>query len=224
MSLSASGAAAPAVPRSPGRRLLDRLLARPGVGALLGLGLVVLLFAPQSPQLLSTGGLASVLDVAAPLGIGGVAVALLLVAGQFDLSIAVVAVSSSLLTALVVTELGLGIWPALLVSLAAALCVGAVNGLLVVVTELPSFLVTLATFLVLQGGSLAVATGVAGSSRVTGLAQAAGWDSALAVFGATTQLGEGRFRISLVWWVLATALTSWLLWRTRFGKIGRAHV
>jgi simple sugar transport system permease protein len=207
--------AAPRSPRSTGRRLWD---ARPGVGALIGVGLVVLIFAPQAPGLLTTGGLATVLDVAAPLGIGGVAVALLLVAGQFDLSIGVVAVSSSLLTALLVTELGLGLWPALAVSLVAALGVGAVNGLLVVITELPSFLVTLATFLVLQGGSLAVATAVAGSSRVTGLAEAPGWDSALAVFGATAQLGEGRFRISLVWWVLATALTSWLLWRTRFGN------
>ncbi|MCZ2827775.1 ABC transporter permease [Modestobacter sp. VKM Ac-2986] len=211
-------AAAPVVRRSPGRRLLDRLLARPSIGALVGVGLVLLIFAPQAPGLLSTGGLATVLDVAAPLGIGGVAVALLLVAGQFDLSIGVVAVSSSLLTALLVTQLGLGTWPALVVSLVAALGVGAVNGLLVVFTELPSFLVTLATFLVLQGGSLAVASAVAGSSRVTGLADAPGWDSALAVFGATAQLGEGRFRISLVWWVLATALTSWLLWRTRFGS------
>ena len=70
----------------------------------------------------------------------------------------------------------------------------------------------------LQGGSLAVSAAVAGTSRVTGLAQAAGWESAVSVFGATTQLGEGRFRVSLVWWVLATALTSWLLWRTRFGN------
>jgi len=216
--LPASGPATPPVPRSTGRRLLDRLLARPSVGALVGLVAVGLFFAPQAPGLLSSGGLATVFDVAAPLGIGGVAIALLMVAGQFDLSIGVVAVTTSLVTALLVSQLGLGIWPALLVSLAVALLIGAVNGLLVVTTGLPSFLVTLATFLVLQGGSLAVATAVAGSSRITGLSGAAGWESALAVFGATTQLGDGRFRISLVWWLLATALTSWLLWRTRFGN------
>jgi simple sugar transport system permease protein len=216
--LGLSSPAFPAVPRPAARRLLDRLLARPSIGALLGVLSVGLFFAPQAPGLLSSGGLATVLDIAAPLGIGGVAVALLLIAGQFDLSIGVVAVTTSLVTAVLVTEAGLGIWPSLLASLAAALVIGAVNGLLVVTTALPSFLVTLATFLVLQGGSLAVASAVAGSSRVTGLDEATGWGSALAVFGSTAQLGDGRFRISLLWWLGATALTSWLLWRTRFGN------
>jgi simple sugar transport system permease protein len=212
------GPVAAATPRSAGRRLLDRLLARPSVGALVGVVVVAVFFGVQGPSLLSSGGLATVLDIAAPLGIGGVAVALLLVAGQFDLSIGVVAVSSSLVTALLVTETGLGIWPALVLSLAVALLIGAVNGLLVVTTGLPSFLVTLATFLVLQGGSLATAAEVAGTSRVSGLADAPGWSSAVSVFGATAQLGDGRFRISLLWWLAATALTTWVLWRTRFGN------
>jgi simple sugar transport system permease protein len=210
--------AAHVAPRSAGRRLFDRLLARPSIGALLGVLSVGLFFALQAPGLLSAGGVATILDIAAPLGIGGVAVALLLIAGQFDLSIGVVAVTTSLVTALLVTEAGLGTWPALVLSLVVALLVGAVNGLLVVTTGLPSFLVTLATFLVLQGGSLALSAAIAGSSRVSGLAGAPGWESAVEVFGSTTQLGGGRFRISLVWWLLATALTTWLLWRTRFGN------
>ncbi|MCU1606522.1 MAG: Monosaccharide-transporting ATPase [Modestobacter sp.] len=212
------GAPAPPTPRSAGRRLLDRLLARPSVGAMLGLAAVVVFFGLESPQLLTSGGLATVADVAAPLGIGGVAVALLLVAGQFDLSIGVVAVASSLVTALLVSQAGLGIWPALALSLLAALLVGAVNGLLVVATGLPSFLVTLATFLVLQGGSLAVSSALAGSSRVNGLAGSAGWAGAERVFGATVQFGDGRFRVSLLWWLAVTLLTTWLLWRTRFGN------
>jgi simple sugar transport system permease protein len=216
--LPAFGPVAPAVPRAAGRRLLDRLLARPSLGALVGVLVVGVFFGLQAPGLVSSGALATILDIAAPLGIGGVAVALLLVAGQFDLSVGVVAVTSSLITALLVTKAGLGIWPALLLSLASALLIGAVNGLLVVTTGLPSFLVTLATFLVLQGSSLAVAAAIAGSSRISGLATAPGWESALAVFGSTAQVGDGRFRISLLWWLAATALTSWLLWRTRFGN------
>jgi simple sugar transport system permease protein len=216
--LPAFGSSAAVAARPTGRRVLVRLLARPSIGALFGVLAVGVFFVLQAPDLLSSGGLATVLDIAAPLGIGGVAVAMLLVAGQFDLSIGVVAVSSSLLTALLVTEAGLDIWPALLLSLAGALLVGAVNGLLVVSTGLPSFLVTLATFLVLQGGSLALSAAIAGSARVTGLSGTPGWDSALQVFGATVQLGDGRFRISLLWWLAATALTTWQLWRTRFGN------
>jgi simple sugar transport system permease protein len=39
-----------------------------------------------------------------------------------------------------------------------------------------------------------------------------------AVFDSTAQLGDGRFRISLVWWLLLTAWATWVLWRTRFGN------
>ncbi|MGY1638658.1 ABC transporter permease [Geodermatophilus sp. SYSU D00742] len=201
-----------------GRRLLDRALARPSLAAFVGLAVVLLFFVPQAPGLLSTGGLASTLDAAAPIGIGGVAVALLLVSGHFDLSIGMISVGSALLTGLLITETGWGTWPALAGSLAAALLVGLVNGWLVVTTGLPSFLVTLATFLVLQGVALAGTRSLTRSVRLDGLDAAPGWSSASAVFGATVQVGGGRFRISLLWWVLLTAWASWTLWRTRFGN------
>jgi simple sugar transport system permease protein len=78
--------------------------------------------------------------------------------------------------------------------------------------------VTLATFLVLQGTSLAGVEALAGSARVSGLDAAPGWVSAGAVFGSTLQVGDGRFRVSLLWWLALTALASWALWRTRFGN------
>jgi simple sugar transport system permease protein len=210
------GTAQPAMSRS--RRLAGRALARPSLPALAGLVLVVVVFAVQDFDLLSWGSLATVLDAAALLGIGGVAVALLLIAGQFDLSIGVVAVASSLVTALLIGNAGWGVWPALLASLAAALAIGLINGFLVVSTGLPSFLVTLATFLILQGTSLAGTNALAGSTRVGGLEDAAGWSSAAALFDATHQVGEGRFRVSLLWWLGITALGAWVLWRTRFGN------
>jgi simple sugar transport system permease protein len=201
-----------------GRRLLQEALARPSLPALVGLAVVVLFFGLQVPALVATSGLAGVLDVAAPLGIGAVAVALLLVAGQFDLSIGVVAVATSLLTALLIGPAGWPTWPALLVSLVAALGVGVLNGVLVVNTGLPSFLVTLAAFLVLQGVSLAGFEAVAGSAQIGGLDQAPGWDAAAAVFGSSARIGSGRFQVSLLWWVAATALAGWALYRTRFGN------
>jgi simple sugar transport system permease protein len=202
----------------PGRRLKGHALARPSLPALVGLLLVVVVFAVQDHHLLTWGGLATVLDTAALLGIGGVAVALLLIAGQFDLSIGVLAVASSLVSALLIGYAGWEVWPALLVSLAASLGVGLINGFLVVGTGLPSFLVTLATFLVLQGTALAGTHALAGSGRVGGLDDEPGWSSAAAVFGATYQIGDGRFRVSLLWWVGVTALGAWVLWRTRFGN------
>lgn len=210
------GQARPDVPR--GRRMAGRALARPSLPALVGLLLVVVVFAVQDLDLLTWGGLATVLDTAALLGIGGVAVALLLIAGQFDLSIGALGVASSLVTALLIGYAGWEVWPALLASLAAALGIGLINGFLVVGTGLPSFLVTLATFLVLQGTALAGSHALAGSARVGGLDDAPGWASAAAVFGATQHVGDGRFRVSLLWWLGVTALGIWVLWRTPFGN------
>jgi simple sugar transport system permease protein len=210
------GASPATLPR--GRRLLGEALARPSLPALLGLVVVVAFFGVQAPALLTAGGLASVLDPAALLGIGGVAVALLLIDGQFDLSIGVTAVATSLLTALLIERADWNTWAALAGSLAAAVVVGLVNGFLVVNTGLPSFLVTLATFLVLQGASQTGVEALAGSARVTGLDGAPGWAVAEQVFASTLHVGEGRFRVSLLWWVALTALASWALWRTRFGN------
>jgi len=183
---------------------------------MVGLVLVVTFFAVQAPELLSWTGLAGVLDTAAALGVGGLAVALLMIAGQYDFSIGVVALASSLLSALLISNSGWGTWPALLVSLGAALCVGLINGLLVVVTGVHSFLVTLATFLVLQGFTQVGAQAVAEPGRVHG--HDPGWASTSAVFDATLRIGLGTFHSSLLWWLGLTALASWALWRTRFGN------
>jgi simple sugar transport system permease protein len=213
-----SGFATAAPPAARRSRLLDRALARPSSSALGGLVVAVVLFGLLVPDLLTAGGLAGVLDVAATLGIGAVAVALLLIAGEFDFSIGAVAAASALLSALLIAEGGWDTWPALAVGLLAALLMGVVNGVLVVNTGLPSFLVTLATLLLLQG---AVSHGIrqlSDSGRVDTLDEATGWASAQALFASSTQIGEGRFRVSLLWFLAVTALATWALWRTKFGN------
>ena len=84
-------------------------------------------------------------------------------------------------------------------------------------TGLPSFLVTLATFLVLQGTAQAGTDALAGSARVSGLDDAPGWASAEAVFGATRRSATGGQGVAGVVGGV-TALGAWALWRTRFGN------
>lgn len=208
---------APAEPPA-GRRLLARALSRPSLAALLALAVVVAVFGVRSPELLGSAGGAAVLNTAATLGIGAVAVALLLISGQFDLSIGVVGVGSALVSALLIHEAGWGAWPALLVSLACALVVGLVNGVLVISTGMPSFLATLATFLVLQGTTVAGAHLLAGTVTIQGLESAPGWPSAAAVFDSSVRWGDGTFHVAVLWFAAATALACWVLWRTRFGN------
>ncbi|GGU68939.1 ABC transporter permease [Lentzea flava] len=199
-------------------RLLDQLVVRPEIGAMLGALLVFLFFSVVTEQFLSLGGAATWLDDASMLGIMAVAVALLMIGGEFDLSAGVMTASTALVTALLATQLGLNVWLALLVSLAFALAVGALNGWLVMRTGLPSFIVTLGSFLALQGLNLGVTRLVTGSVQVSGMRATAGYESAGFLFASTFQIGGQSFYVSIIWWALFTVIASTVLVRTKFGN------
>ncbi|HEX3612715.1 MAG TPA: ABC transporter permease [Sporichthyaceae bacterium] len=200
------------------RRVADRLIARPEVGAALGALAVFGFFSVVTSHFLSRLGVANWLDDASTLGVMAVAVALLMIGGEFDLSAGVMTASTALVTALLVTREGLNIWPALGVSLLFALAVGAFNGLLVVRTGLPSFIVTLGTFLALQGLNLGVTRRVTGTVQVSGLRDRAGFTSAARLFASTVNIGGTEYEISILWWAVVTAVAAWVLVRTRFGN------
>jgi simple sugar transport system permease protein len=199
-------------------RLLDRLVLRPEVGALLGAVLVFAFFSVVTEQFLSLGGASTWLDDASLLGIMAVAVALLMIGGEFDLSAGVMTASTALVTALLATRAGWNVWLALLASLVFALIVGALNGWLVMRTGLPSFIVTLGTFLALQGINLGVTRAVTGSVQVAGMRSTDGYESAGGLFASTVDIGGQAFPASILWWAGVTALAAWVLVRTRFGN------
>ncbi|MGW0516830.1 ABC transporter permease [Crossiella sp. NPDC003009] len=198
--------------------LADRLVARPELGSVLGAVVVLLFFSVLTDQFLTPLGVATWLDDSATLGIMAVAVALLMIGGEFDLSAGVLTASTALVTAILATKLGWNTWLAVLASLVFALAVGALNGWLVMRTGLPSFIVTLGTFLALQGLNLGVTRLVTGSVQVSGMRAADGYESAGFVFASTVDVGGTSFQISIVWWIGAAAVASWLLMRTRFGN------
>ncbi|GHH36655.1 ABC transporter permease [Lentzea cavernae] len=217
--MTVTATAPPAADERLGKpRAMDQLIKRPEIGAMLGALLVFLFFSVVTEQFLSVGGAATWLDDASMLGIMAVAVAMLMIGGEFDLSAGVMTASTALVTALLATQLGLNVWLALLVSLAFALGVGALNGWLVMRTGLPSFIVTLGSFLALQGLNLGVTRLVTGSVQVSGMREAAGYESAGFLFASTFQIGGTSFYVSIIWWVLFTVVASTVLMRTRFGN------
>ncbi|NUT53287.1 MAG: ABC transporter permease [Saccharothrix sp.] len=210
--------APPSDERVRSTRPLDRLVLRPEIGALLGAVLVFAFFSAVTERFLSVGGVATWLDDASTLGIVAVAVALLMIGGEFDLSAGVMTASTALVTAVLATRLGWNVWLALLASLVFALAVGALNGWLVIRTGLPSFIVTLGTFLALQGLNLGVTRLVTGTVQVSGMRSADGYASAGYLFASTFTLGGTAFHVSILWWVLVTAVAATVLTRTRFGN------
>ncbi|MEU6586703.1 ABC transporter permease [Nocardia sp. NPDC046763] len=217
MTVAAAGSA-PARPPTRRAPLPLRLIARPEIGAALGATAVFLFFSIDTDQFLSPLGVSTWLDDASSIGIMAVAVALLMIGGEFDLSAGVMTGSTALVTALLAVHAGWNIWLALLASLMFALGVGALNGWLVMRTRLPSFIVTLGAFLALQGINLGVTRLITGTVQVAGIHNARGYSSAGAVFASTISIGDARIQASTLWWIVLTTLAAIVLAHTRFGN------
>lgn len=200
--------------------LWTKILRRPEFGALVGAIAIYILFAvvDTTGQFTTLGGTAGWTDYAAPIGIISVFVALLMIAGEFDLSSGVMVGTSGLLAGLLISKAGLGVWPAILLALAFAAGIGFMNGWLVIKTGLPSFIVTLATFFVLRGANLAVTKGLTGTVRVSDIDKADGFESARAIFATTINIGGAEFQIMVFWWILFTIVATILLTKTSFGN------
>jgi simple sugar transport system permease protein len=197
--------------------LVTKLLRRPELGALLGALAVGIFFAATAESFRTLGGVANWTDVASTLGIMAVVVALLMIGGEFDLSAGAMTGTCGLLLGLLTTEWGFSMWPGIIVTFAFAALVGFTNGYMVMKTKLPSFIVTLATFFILQGINLGFTKEITGTVRVAGLAEVPGANSAEILFSSTFWEPH-NFRISVIWWLAVTVLATWMLARTRFGN------
>ncbi len=142
------------------RGVFTRMLVRPEIGAVIGSAAIWLFFWAASEQFGTAGSQAVVLDVSATLGIMAVAVALLMIGGEFDLSSGAATGALGIVTILLVKDIGelggagLSLFIAIPLSFVVAMALGWYNGTVVERTGLPSFIVTLATFFVLRGFKL----------------------------------------------------------------------
>jgi len=157
--------------RSSARRKVTRV---PGASALVAGSIAIWVFLAivAGPRgFLSLGGTATARMPRSDATPKYVAVALLMIGGEFDLSAGVMAGSSGLLLGFLVTPhndihpygYGLNSWVAIAIVLLVGLVVGFINGVLVMSTKLPSFIVTLATFFILQGINLGETLHVTGA-------------------------------------------------------------
>lgn len=194
-----------------------RVLRRPEIGALLAVIVVGIFFTTQNSLFAELGGAANWLDVASTIGIPAVVVAVLMIGGEFDLSAGVITGSAGLMMGLLATEVGMNIWLAIALTLLAAAGIGFINGYMVMATKLPSFIVTLATFFILQGVNLGVTKSITDTVAVSGIDTAPGYASANTVFGGSFW-EPYDFRITVLWWIGATILATWVLTRTRVGN------
>lgn len=193
-----------------------RFLGRPELGAVAGAILVFIFFVIVAGDrgFFSFRGAVSYLEVSAQLGILAVAAALLMIGGEFDLSIGSMIGAAGVIMSIPVAVYGWPFWAAISLAFAFALLVGFLNGMLVNRTGLPSFIITLAALFILRGATVGFTRLITGRTQVSGLRDHVAGDP-LAVLFRGELLG---IPVSVYWWVGLAAIASWLLLRTQFGN------
>lgn len=217
---------------------LTRILRRPEAGALAGAVAIWVIFAIiAGTDFAGASGASLFLETASELGILTVSVTLLMIAGEFDLSVGSTIGAATMATAIFATTGGLPLPIAMVFSLVICLAIGFFNGLLVVRTKLPSFIITLGSLFAVRGATIALSLIVAGTSNVDALAtRVAGWSNIRPIFQSSfysiaqsrTRTGfDGsevtiesfiEFDISVIWWIALIILGTWILQRTVFGN------
>ncbi len=123
-----------------------------------------------------------------------------------------------MIIAILSSEYGWNYWAAIGAALVFSVLVGIINGIVVVKTGLPSFIVTLATLFMIRGATIGITREITGRTQVGGLKELPGFESASKLFASDVHLFGNNFAISIVWWLVLTLLATWVLLRTRFGN------
>jgi simple sugar transport system permease protein len=110
------------------------------------------------------------------------------------------------------------VWVGVGVSLLVTLAIGAFNGIVLARTKLPSFIVTLGTFLMLTGMNLGLTKLISGTVSTKTIADMEGFTTARALFASTLTVGGTHIKVTVLWWLALVVLGSWILLRTRAGN------
>lgn len=218
---------------------VQRLFHRPSAGAVIGLIVVfTLFFFIANPAMFGPRGVLNWVEVSAQLAVLAIGACLLMISGEFDLSMGSMIAFSGMTMALLIAFGGMPAWVAILVGFAVALAIGFTIGLLRVRTGLPSFIVSLAFLFILRGATIVSARLFNETTLVGGLRDIkehdwlafmfggrvlGGFFSWLASMGILSKLPNGQpvvagVQMIVIWMLVMGALAAYILNSTRFGN------
>lgn len=223
---------------------LRQAMMRPELGAIFGAILVFILFAMIAGDsgMFSPEGIQNWTVVSAQFAIIAVGACLLMIAGEFDLSVGSMIGFAGIVIAILSVQMGWPVWLAILCAFALCIGLGAFTGFLVIQTGLPSFIVSLAFLYILRGltiwlsilttrktiigGVKDVAEGdwlafLFGGKIFTGLFQWFGDMGWIATFVRGKRIGQpvvDGIPMLVVWAIVLIIFGHWLLTKTKFGN------
>ncbi|WP_298935218.1 ABC transporter permease [uncultured Ruegeria sp.] len=172
---------------------LRQALIRPELGGMVGTVAVFtffLLFAFDSGMFNSQGVLNWSI-VSAQFMIIAVGACLLMIAGEFDLSVGSMIGFAGMMIAIFSVTMSWPVWMAIIVTFVLCVSIGALNGFIVVRTGLPSFIVTLAFLFILRGFTIFLPQTIERKTIIGGIKDTAEGDWLASVFGG--KIGQGFF-------------------------------
>jgi simple sugar transport system permease protein len=220
---------------------VKRFFGRPEFASISGAVLVFAFFVITAGDsgMFNLDGVVNWMQVASYLGIIAIGACLLMIAGEFDLSIGSMIGFAGMMIAIPTIYFHWPLWAAIIFAFAGSMALGWLNGYIVIKTRLPSFIVTLAFLFILRGLTLALSIMFANRTIVSGVGDLAaqdwlasllfqgnvatglfhwmgahGW---IAVLDDGSPLVKGIPKV-IAWWLVLAAGAAFVLSRTRFGN------
>jgi simple sugar transport system permease protein len=195
------------------RRIVKLALQKPEMAGLLLLVVLVILFQVRSGGVfLSTNNIRGILGLLPETALVAVGVTLLMICGEFDLSVGSVFALMPMTMAVLFVG-GVPFWPAMFAGLALCAVIGFLNGWLTIRFDIPSFITTLGMMFMARSLTVVVSGGFPPRIRP---GEVPSW-----LFTGFIDAG-GFVRASVLWFIGIAVLVALLLSRTNFGNWVRA--
>jgi len=221
---------------------LSRQLNKPELGAISGAVLVFVFFGLTAggTGMFAPDGILNWSTVSAQLGLIAIGACLLMIAGEFDLSIGSMIGFAGIMIAVPTVYWDWPVWLSIIFAFAGAMSIGFINGYIVVRTGLPSFIVSLAFLFILRGLTIGLSQfftnrtiigGVRdiaeeqndwmaplfGGKAFQGFFQWLGDNGWIEAFADGTPLVSGIPAV-ILWFLGLVIVCQWMLLKTRFGN------
>jgi simple sugar transport system permease protein len=190
---------------------MRKLISSPEFGPFVLLVLEIVVFTAKSPAFLSPGNISNLLAFTPELGMVSLGMTLLMISGEFDLSVGSVFGFAPVVMWTFynthTTSLGVGF----LIAIVVACLIGFINGWLVTQLKIPSFLVTLGMLLVVRGTALYVTDGFPQHTW-------SGESPLMKIIVGAFSVGPLRIYTSLLWFIFFALVLGYVLSQSKAGN------
>lgn len=138
---------------------IKKMISKPEFSVFIAFILISAFFSFLHPHFLSVNNFFNLLRQTATIGIMAIGMTILITSQEFDLSVGSVFALNAVIVGLLITDYGINIWIAVLITLFVAVLIGLFNGLITIKFGIPSFITTLGTMMLFRGFALILSGG-----------------------------------------------------------------